>query len=344
MMRISIVGGGLAGSALAAILDPSRFDVTVHEEHPERLGLGTALGMWPPAQRAVRRTGAGGVLDEAAGIGGAALYDLTGTPLVVPGRTVEPFRLVGRAELARALSQAVPSSVRRVSGAVDDPSTLDADLVVGADGVHSAVRRWAWGLGASSRATPFLAVRGLVPQRSDGFGEYWGAGRLFGITPVSGDATNWFSAYRSDLGPRSVAVGKALDDARRRFADAAPPVRGVLADATPETSLAQRIWVTPPLRCYVRGRVVLVGDAAHAMMPNLGRGACESLVDAHVLGAALNAGDPHDPAGALRRYDARRVVPSQVVRLGSAAVARVALTRRLAASRDAALRLAGRVA
>lgn len=342
-MRISIVGGGIAGLALAAILDPARFDVTVYEEHPDRRGLGTALGMWPAAQRALRRAGAASVLDSAVDVLDGSLRTIHGEVLATPQTPAQSLSLVGRTDLLDALSCAVPASVQRVTARVEDPSGLDADLVVAADGVHSAIRRAVWGPRATSRATPYLAVRGLVGPDHDAYGEYWGSGRLFGITPVPGGATNWFCSYRSHLGPRAVDVAEALTDARARYADAAPAIRATLAEATPTPTLAQRIWVAPPMRSYVRGRVVLIGDAAHAMTPNLGRGACESLVDAHVLGDALNHGDPNDPATALRSYQARRVAASQAVRAASGAAARVALARRFAGPRDVAIRTAGRL-
>lgn len=343
MMRISVVGGGIAGLALAALLDPTRFTVTVHEQQPDREGLGTALAMWPSAQRALRDIGAGHVLPKPIRAAGLGLRTVDGAPLLVSSSETDLPALVGRTALLRALADAVPATVRRVEGRVTDPRELEADLVVGADGVHSVVRRATWGERTASRLTPYLVVRGLVGPGRTTYGEHWGAGRLFGITPVPGGATNWFCAYRSDMGPRRIDVREALADARRRFADASSPIRGVLADAAPDATLAQRLWVTPPLRSYARGRTVLIGDAAHAMTPNLGRGACESLVDAHVLARELNAGDPQDVSGSLRRYQARRVLPSQAVRLGSSALARVALTERLAAPRDAVLGTVGLV-
>lgn len=344
MMRISIVGGGIACLALAALLDPARFTVTVHEQQPHREGLGTALGMWPAARRALRDIGADHVLTEPVRAAGAGLYTVDGAPLLVSSSEMELPALVGRTALLRALADAVPTSVRRVEERVTNPRALAADLVVGADGVHSVVRRATWGERTASRLTPYLVVRGLVGPDHTAYGEHWGTGRLFGITPVPGGATNWFCAYRSEMGPRRIDVREALADARSRFADAAPAIREVLAEATPEATLAQRLWVAPPLRSYARGRTVLIGDAAHAMTPNLGRGACEALVDAHVLARELNAGGPQDLSGALRRYQARRVLPSQAARLGSGAVARVALTERLAAPRDAVLGAIGRVA
>lgn len=342
MARISIVGGGIAGLALAAILDPDRFDVTLYEQQPGRYGLATALAMWPGAQRALLRAGADGVLSGSVGVTGSLL---TMQGRVLLSASTEATRLVARRDLVAELERAVPASVSRITARLEDPSRLSADLVVGADGVHSVVRQstWGqqsvWGRSPASLATPYLAVRGLVSDSTPGivgpvFGEYWGGGRLFGITAVPGGFVNWFCAFRSELGPRSVGVEESLSEARRQFGEAAPAIKAVLAAANTDTTLAQRIWIAPPLRSYCRGRVVLIGDAAHAMTPNLGRGACESLIDADVLGSDLNR---YGVEVALRRYDVRRVARTQAARVASEAMMRLALSTRLARPREVAL-------
>lgn len=323
MSRIAIVGGGIAGLALATTLDPDRFDVTLYEERPGRYGLPTALAMWPGAQRALHRMGVTGAIERAVNVAGA-LRTMTGEALLSAGSDSNSVWLVARSDLVRELEGGLPESVTRITERLEDPTSVNADLVVGADGVHSVVRLCAWGAGAASTTTPYLAVRGLVPGAMAGYGEYWGAGKLFGITPVPGDRSNWFCAYRSGLGPRTVDVAEALADARRRFVGAAPEVRAVLAAVTTDSTLAQRIWVAPPMRSYSRGRVVLIGDAAHAMTPNLGRGACESLLDADVLGSALNR---FGLDAALRRYNIRRVAKTQAARAASEVVMRLASPR-----------------
>src|SRR5699024_4465510 len=246
-----------------------------------------------------------------------------------------PLRLVGRTDLMAALDGAVPATVRRVTGRVTDPDSLEADLVVGADGVHSIVRRHGWGAAGTTRLTPTLAVRGLVTPGDEPYGEFWGRGALFGITPVPGDRTNWFCAFDSDLGPRDVPLDRAMAAARDRFAGTAVPIRTVLHRLDPETTLAQRIWLAPPLGCYRLGRTVLIGDAAHAMRPNLGRGACEAMVDAWTLGRLLNRTDIES---ALRGYGRRRTVLSQLARTGSSMMSAIATTQRFPAARDALLR------
>ena len=338
MDSISIVGGGIAGLALASRLDPERFDVTLHEQRPELPVAGTSLAMWPDAQAALDALG---VLEPLRRVGipidhfpmwseaGRRFADMSAEGMVV-----------SRLELLSALDAAVPDSVRRVTERVDDVDRLRATIVVGADGVHSAVRRRRWGSRSDARVTPVLAVRGVAPDAlpEHALGEYWGRGQLFGLGPHN-EGTNWYTAFRSELGPRHVDVGEALEIARARHVDAAPQIRRVLASATPETTLAQRIWTTPRLSSYVRADAALVGDAAHAMTPNLGRGACEALIDAVTLGDLLGR---MSPDAALAAYDRTRRRRTQRLRAASAVLMRVAMADRLQPVRDRLVATVGR--
>jgi 2-polyprenyl-6-methoxyphenol hydroxylase-like FAD-dependent oxidoreductase len=338
MKKVNIIGGGIAGLALAARLDPGAFDVTVYEQRPQLPTVGTTLAMWPGAQDALSKIGIlGPVRSRGSVITAGALRSPQGEAVL----SMEGGGLVGisRPELLRLLNTAVPSSVSRVVGRVDSVPG-GAWLTVGADGVNSVVRRSHWGQRSAARPTPYLAVRGVVPStpQAGDVGEYWGRGEIFGLAPAVG-GTNWYASYRSDLGPDKVDVLEALDVTRRRYAGYSEAVKAVLAQASPETSLAQRIWTTPPLARYSRGNVVLVGDAAHAMTPNLGRGACEALIDAVTLGDLLNE-QPLDSA--LAAYGRKRVLRTQQLRLASALMGRVALAQGMQPWRDGLLRRVGK--
>ncbi|MGP0223065.1 FAD-dependent monooxygenase [Paenarthrobacter sp. NCHU4564] len=335
---MDIIGGGIAGLALAGILDPERFAVTLHEQRPELPGVGTTLAMWAGAQAAIARLG---LLDQLRDAGtklaSGALRDPSGQAML----SMEGDALLGipRPALLKLLDSAVPTTVRRVTGRVER-LPRDSWLTVGADGVHSVVRRTHWGSRAVARPTPVLAVRGVIPGNPspEDVGEYWGRGNLFGLAPA-GEGTNWYASFRSGLGPDQVDVPEALDTTRRLFSGHAAAVQHVLAQATAETTLAQRIWIAPPLARYTRRNVVLIGDAAHAMTPNLGRGACESLIDAVTLGSFLNALPLKD---ALANYNKKRVLPTQQLRLASSAMGRTALARTMQPARDALLRQVGK--
>ncbi|MGC7152362.1 MULTISPECIES: FAD-dependent monooxygenase [Paenarthrobacter] len=338
MEKVDIIGGGIAGLALAARLDPGRFDVTIHEQRPELPGVGTTLAMWSGAQAALAELGLLETLKAAgARLASGALRDPSGHPMLAMQGNV--LMGISRPGLLRMLDSAVPPSVTRITGKVAELPNNGA-LLVGADGVHSIVRRTAWGSRTQARPTPFLAVRGVIPSQpspSD-VGEYWGSATLFGLAPT-GSGTNWYASFRSGLGPDQVDVEEALALTRHIFQHHSPAVQHVLGEATPETSLAQRIWTTPPMARYAKEGIVLLGDAAHAMTPNLGRGACEALVDAVTLGRLLNE-LPRKQA--LAAYNKQRVLPTQQLRIASSLMGRVALAETMHPLRDLLLKSAGR--
>lgn len=338
MEAVTVVGGGIAGLAFAARLDPDRFRVTVHEGRKEPPSVETSLAMWPEAQHALDRVGILPAV-RAAGTSFAplALRDASGAVLLAAAAA----GVVGisRADLLRLLDAAVPAAVARAYGTV---ATLPGPgLVVGADGVHSIVRRHVWGGRSGARPSPYVALRGIIdaPVPPASGGEYWGRGQLFGIAPASRGRTYWYASYRSGAGTGGIDVVEELELTRRRFLGQAPGVDSILAAATPEETLAQRVWTVPYPGSYHRGGAVLVGDAAHGMTPNLGRGACEALVDAVTLADLLNA---RPVPAALQAYSRRRVLRSQALRLASAVMARLALAEGAQPLRDGVLRLAGR--
>ena len=336
MDAISVIGGGIAGLALAACLDPGRFTVTVHERRAEPPAVETSLAMWPEAQRALAAVGVlPAVRAAGSGFGGMALRDGSGNVLFTAGAA--GVIGVSRADLLRLLDAAVPASVARVYGQV--AALPGPGLVVGADGVHSIVRRSLWGERTRARLSPYLALRGIIDEPvPSGGGEYWGRGQLFGIAPASRDRTYWYASYRSALGPVGIDVGEALALTRARFSGRAAGIDEVLAAATPAGTLAQRVWTVPCPGSYRRDGAVLVGDAAHGMTPNLGRGACEALIDAVTLAELLNSRTLPE---ALQAYNRRRLLRSQGLRVASSAVARLALAEGAQPLRDRLLRLAG---
>jgi 2-polyprenyl-6-methoxyphenol hydroxylase-like FAD-dependent oxidoreductase len=196
MDALSVVGGGIAGLALAARLDPDRFQVSVHERLEEPASVETSLAVWPEAQRALAEVGIlPAVLAAGTDFGDMALRDGSGNVLL----TARARGVIGvsRAELLRLLDAAVPASVPRSYGPVG--ALPGSSLVVGADGVHSIVRRSVWGERTRARLSPYLALRGIIAESvpPGGGGEYWGRGQLFGIAPASRGRTYWYASYRS---------------------------------------------------------------------------------------------------------------------------------------------------
>lgn len=340
------MGGGIAGLALAAALDPGRHEVVVHEAQPDREGAGGALSIWPAAMRALGRIGARARVEEGGWrVGAGALRSLDGRALAQAQAASTGSRRLGappapvmvpRPALLSALRDALPTGVRLVHEQVTDPSSLDADLVIGADGVRSRVRALVHPPAAERLETPYVALRGSCgPVTAEQTGEYWGPGILAGVLPLGPGQGYWFTTHRSTLGPEPLDVAEVVAEAREHLGrvqrGVAPILTQVLDGATgsPATT-ATRIWVAPPLPRYVRGRYAVIGDAAHAMTPNLGRGGNDAIIDAVTLASAIAQGRP-------RAWQARRLPVTQAARLASGGVMRVALMDRGHRLRDGLL-------
>lgn len=335
-----IIGAGIAGLATARGLLRAGWTVHVLERSPGLPSTGTALGMWPEAVRALDRLGVGEEVRVAS-------VEQRGARLLRPdGREIarldleRTVRLVPRPALLAALAEGLPPDVIAWNTPVADHRALPgADLVVAADGVHSPTRAALFGVAPRPLGT--VALRGTVPGPADGTTETWGPARLFGITPHDAGHTNWFASVRADV---LSSAGSGRTDPqilRRLYGDWHPAVRRVL-DALGDTPIDRRTLLdVPPLPSYVEGRTVLLGDAAHGMAPNLGRGACEALLDATALVDALTAAP--DVPEALRRYDAARRRPTtRTVRLARLANS-VSTARHLLPVRNAVVAAAGRL-
>ncbi|WP_186372591.1 FAD-dependent monooxygenase [Brevibacterium casei] len=320
MTSVRIIGSGIAGATLAAALDRPEWTVTVHERDPQARALDTAFALFPSAMTALRRAGLSTAVEKSGvRVDEATIRSSDGRLLARPPRL--GALMIGRAQLHSLLTAARPASTPLLTGEVADPTTLAADVLVGADGARSAVRSGAWGGRTAPRRPPLTVIRGVIDAdlSAGAVTEYWGDRMLFGITPLPGNRTNWFTAFPER---RFATTAAGLDHLRRAARVFPSPVTAVVEAARTGQTVISGIHVSRPLRSFVRGRTVLIGDSAHAMQPNLGRGACESICDAVTLAELLNA---DEPASALARYSRRRVVTPQVIHSGASVASGVAL-------------------
>lgn len=334
--RATVVGGGIGGLTAAVALRRDGWDVRVLEraEGPERTG--TALGMWPTAVKALDEVGLGDALrdlstEQAAGDllrpDGSVIARVSSERL--RRRTGEPIRVVPRPALLALLSGAVGDVRYGTVGSVDP----DADLVVVADGTFSATRASLFGPRFAARYTGNTAWRGTAAIALDHASETWGAGARFGITGYRDGRTNWYASAAAPEGARSPGAEVAV--LREIYGGWHDPVPRLLDALVEDDVLRHDLYaLAPPLPSYVRGNAALIGDAAHAMTPDLGRGACEAIVDAITLAACLRDGD------GLAGYDRRRRRPTQRLAAMSSRMARLAHARRLTGLRDGTLKVA----
>ncbi|RQN03120.1 hypothetical protein EHW97_10570 [Aeromicrobium camelliae] len=227
----------------------------------------------------------------------------------------EPAYLVPRPTLHELLySGALEGKVRWSSAVSDHASLPEADLIVGADGINSRIRQAVSDRTASSRPLGTAAFRGVVPGTVDEVTETWGRGRLFGITPHDARTTNWFACVREDLLNERGGDLSEAELLTELFGDWHTGVAQVVNKAISTQIDRRALHDSAPLASMVRGRTVVIGDAAHAMAPNAGRGACEALIDAVQLADALRTAATIEDG--LRAFDrSRRRAGQRTVRL-----------------------------
>jgi 2-polyprenyl-6-methoxyphenol hydroxylase-like FAD-dependent oxidoreductase len=337
-----IIGGGIGGLATAIALRKVGIEARVFERAPELAHVGAGLSLWPNGLRALDALGLGeDVRSRSFRDLNSGLRRWDGRVLVAANGEALERRLgdvsvvVHRAELTQLLRRELPDDavVTHASciGFREDESGVTArfangsrahgELLVGADGIHSVVRAGLFGAPPPSYAG-YTAWRGVV-----GFdharlvpGVSIGHGCQFGQAPMANGEVYWF-ATENGPGERRAPSGGWKAHLLELFARWHPPIVELLA-ATPESAILHNdILDRPPLELWSKGRVTLLGDAAHPMTPNLGQGANQALEDACALGRALSRYTHIRKA--LDHYESARRERANAVVLGSRRVGQV---------------------
>ncbi|MBL1087300.1 FAD-dependent monooxygenase [Streptomyces actinomycinicus] len=342
--RAVVVGAGISGLTAAVALYRHGWEVTVFERAAEQ-GLGAGIVLAPNALRALGAIGfdveqaTGSAVPAAMGVrlpngqwlhkaGMGAMAERYGSPPLA----------VHRAALAQGLAAELPAgalrfgtSVREVLDAADTPfvrtdeGDVQADVVIAADGIHSPLRRQYFPAHCALHYSGETAWRTVIS--AEGLpdlvcSETWGRRERFGIVPL---ADGRVYVYASAFVPQGTRPADAKAELIRRFGRWHAPVPAMLERLDPATLLQHDLFdLAGPLPRLHHGKIAWIGDAAHAMTPNLGQGGCQAIEDAVVLAHLLHKSRPDGIPEGLAAYSTARWARTDAIRLRSRKAGRVA--------------------
>lgn len=329
--RAAIIGGGIGGLSAALALRQAGLEVEVFERAQELKERGAGLGILSNAVSALRSLGVEGALETRGQvINEFKLLDsqgrlLSGLPIQALQEQIGVRSVsIHRAALQRVLLDAnhgckiqlgaklerFESDGRTVCAHFADGRSAEADMLLGADGLHSATRRQITGDEAAHYGGYTCWVAALQfahPRLTPGYvGFYWGPGTGFGLIDLGGGQAYWWGTHnRAQRVDPTESAASIKARVNRCYAGWADEVSAAIA-ATPDACILQYDALDRPfIERWGSGPVSLLGDAAHPMLTSLAQGACMAMEDAAVLGSSLKG--EADLARALRRYeDARR--------------------------------------
>jgi salicylate hydroxylase len=342
MTRVAIIGGGIGGLTAARALCRRRgIEVAIYEAAPELREIGAGVALGPNAMKVLRSLG---LEDDVRAIAGRWEWAVTRngktSRMISKTSRQEQASLFGsagatahRADLLDVLSRSVANEIVTLGtrciavepdGAVaaarfEDGTEVEADLIIGADGIHSAVRASLFGPDAP-RFTGKICYRSVVPVEAVPGGpppsdnaQWLGPHGTIVLYPVRRDELINVVCHYDDEGYRHESWVSRCERAEvlDRYSGWHESLLRIFSAG--DVWYKWALYDRDPIARWTRGRVGVLGDAAHPMLPYLGQGACQAIEDGCVLAAAL-AAEPADPIAALALYErSRRPRASQVV-------------------------------
>jgi salicylate hydroxylase len=349
-LSIAICGGGVGGMAAAIALCAQGHVVSILEQAPKFGRVGADVNLTPNAVHALDRLGVGERLRASAARPTHRISRTWDTgeetsrlPMSAEAETRygAPQLTIHRADLLAALEERLPEGLIRfgtrvagISQAEDkavarfaDASEQAFDVVIGADGIHSAVRTALFGKD-DPRFTGLVSWRAVFPrERVDGipdldaFTKWWGPtpDRQIVTFPLTHGQEIFVFATNAQEGwtEEGWTLPGEIEDLRAAYADFHPNARALLDACDSVTRSA--LHVRDPMEHWSIGRATLLGDAAHPMVPFMAQGACMAIEDAVVLARALEGRSPAEVPEALRAYERTRLPRTAEVQRSSLA-------------------------
>lgn len=332
-MRALVIGGGIGGLCTARALAQAGLDATVFERADalRQIQVGGAIHLWQNGMRGLQRLDFADQVEQLAGRGAAVeraeMRNWRGR-LITWWSVKEAEQELGaptlgvvRPDLHSVLTGGTKDGVLQlgrecvgfeqgtgVTARFADGSEETGDVLIGADGIRSAVRRQLLG-DEPPRYAKYASWQALAAYQDEAapvglFRIVWGPGARFLFYRVSEELVYWEGIFATEAGG-SDPTGGRRQAVLERFRGWDRPVEAIVA-ATEEDAIARTdSYDRPPVERWGEGSVTLLGDAAHAMTNAAGQGANQTIEDAVVLGGCLRGAS--DPVAALRAYEERRI-------------------------------------
>jgi FAD-dependent urate hydroxylase len=336
-----VIGAGIGGLATGIALRRAGMAVEIFEQADTLRDVGAGISLWANAIHALDKLGLGDVIRSASlayvidglrSSQGELLASVSAPEL--QRRLAVPLVVLHRADLLAALVAAFGREGlylgRQCTGFHEDASgvtvefadgsSVQGDLLVGADGLHSVIRTQLHGRQFPRYAgcTAWRAVVSFTAHPVPAT-ESWGCGSVFGQVPMSGQRVYWYATKNMPPGQREANEKAALLE---QFRGWHAPIE-MLIEATDDAAILRNdIYDRQPLKSWGKGRVTLLGDAAHPMTPYLGQGGCQALEDAVVLAQSLR--EEGNIESGLRSYESKRIPRANALVSRSRAIGRIA--------------------
>jgi 2-polyprenyl-6-methoxyphenol hydroxylase-like FAD-dependent oxidoreductase len=310
---VAIIGAGIGGLTLAVALHRKGINAIVYENASEMKFLGAGLAL---AGNAIQSFKAIGLQDEVLAAGKIlkklSIKDHRGRVITTADAEYISAKLnivnnfaVHRADLHEVLLRQLPQE-KLVLGkrAIDfqqhndrvlvnfaDGTSVNADFVIASDGIHSVFRKKLV-QNSEPRYAGYTAWRAVIDQSETALNldetlESWGRGKRFGIVPLTNNRIYWFATINASAKNERLK-NYTTQDLVREFENFHLPIPQIIEETRNEQLIWSDIIDLEPLKKFAFGRIVLMGDAAHATTPNMGQGACMAIEDAAVLAICMD--------------------------------------------------------